>query len=111
VKTNNKLLLSAFEDSFPQHPLNVQELAPFPWAELRAVLDNYNMNNIQSMTWCQEEPENMGAWAYLDSRFRNLLGIQLRVVCQPPYGASAVGSPELHQLVSTTVIQECFNFK
>jgi len=91
--------------------IRIEELAPFPWAELRAVLDNYNMNNIQSMTWCQEEPENMGAWAYLDSRFRNLLGIQLRVVCQPPYGASAVGSPELHQLVSTTVIQECFNFK
>jgi 2-oxoglutarate dehydrogenase complex dehydrogenase (E1) component-like enzyme len=56
---------------------NLQELVPFPWGELRSVLDSYHMNNIQTMTWCQEEPENMGAWHYVDSRFRNLLGIQV----------------------------------
>jgi hypothetical protein len=56
---------------------DLQELVPFPWGELRSVLDSYHMNNIQTMTWCQEEPENMGAWHYVDSRFRNLLGIQV----------------------------------
>ena len=43
--------------------VRVEELYPWPDAELAAVLASYA--NATSVTWVQEEPANMGAWSFV----------------------------------------------
>ena len=55
------------------------------------VLAKYKAKNV---IWAQEEPENMGAWAFMAMNYKegNLIGI-----CRPASAASAEGSKKLHE--------------
>lgn len=49
----------------------VEQLHPFPWAQLKENLDSYP--NARNVVWCQEEPLNAGAWIYTQPRIETLL--------------------------------------
>ncbi|KAE8144831.1 thiamine diphosphate-binding protein [Aspergillus avenaceus] len=49
----------------------VEQLHPFPWAQLKENLDSYP--NARNIVWCQEEPLNAGAWSYTQPRIETLL--------------------------------------
>jgi 2-oxoglutarate dehydrogenase E1 component len=49
----------------------VEQLHPFPWAQLKENLDSYP--NAKDIVWCQEEPLNAGAWSYAQPRIETLL--------------------------------------
>ena len=42
--------------------VRIEELSPFPYSEVKAVLRKYGDSEI---VWAQEEPENQGAWSYV----------------------------------------------
>jgi 2-oxoglutarate dehydrogenase E1 component len=46
--------------------VRVERLYPFP-AELAEVLARYSPS--AELVWCQEEPQNMGAWRFVRERF------------------------------------------
>jgi 2-oxoglutarate dehydrogenase E1 component len=50
--------------------LRLEQLYPFPEKTLRRELAPYRNAEL---VWCQEEPENMGAWNFLDRRLEALL--------------------------------------
>ena len=43
--------------------IRIEQIYPFPWLELEAVLKSYT--NIEAVVWAQEEPMNQGAWGYV----------------------------------------------
>ena len=43
--------------------VRVESLYPFPQEELAKILAGYP--NLRELVWTQEEPENMGAWAFV----------------------------------------------
>lgn len=49
----------------------VEQLNPFPWAQLKENLDTYS--NAKNIVWCQEEPLNAGAWSFVQPRLETLL--------------------------------------
>jgi 2-oxoglutarate dehydrogenase E1 component len=49
----------------------VEQLNPFPWAQLRDNLDQYP--NAKTIVWCQEEPLNAGPWSFVQPRIETLL--------------------------------------
>ena len=49
----------------------IEQLNPFPWAQLRENLDMYP--NAKNIVWCQEEPLNAGAWSFTQPRIETLL--------------------------------------
>lgn len=51
------------------HVLRVEELYPFPKEEITAILERFP--NVTEVIWLQEEPQNMGAWTYMDPRLRD----------------------------------------
>ena len=51
--------------------IRLEQLYPFPKAELLEVLSRYN--NVQEITWCQEEPRNQGAWFQIRHRIEDAL--------------------------------------
>ncbi len=71
--------------------VRVEQLYPFPERSLPVALAPYV--NAQ-VVWCQEEPENMGAWTYIDRRLERLLGGLDIAARRPAYvGRTEAASP------------------
>lgn len=51
--------------------VRVEELSPFPRTEIRDILQKYS--SAQSVVWAQEEPQNMGAWTFVQPRIEEAL--------------------------------------
>ncbi len=51
--------------------VRVEQMYPFPAAEIKAELAKYP--NATEVVWCQEEPQNMGAWTFMDRRLEAVL--------------------------------------
>ena len=50
--------------------MRIEQLYPFPYETLTESIKNFNHCEI---IWCQEEPKNMGAWGFINSRVNNIL--------------------------------------
>ena len=52
--------------------VRVEQLYPFPRADIQNILDRYP--EAEEVVWCQEEPRNQGTWFFMLSR-RHLAGM------------------------------------
>ncbi|WP_378148614.1 multifunctional oxoglutarate decarboxylase/oxoglutarate dehydrogenase thiamine pyrophosphate-binding subunit/dihydrolipoyllysine-residue succinyltransferase subunit [Cnuibacter sp. UC19_7] len=74
--------------------VRVEQFYPLPLEELRAVADSYP--NAQ-LRWVQDEPENQGAWPFIQSSLTpHLGGRALSVVSRPASASPAAGSAKRH---------------
>ncbi|KEG13589.1 2-oxoglutarate dehydrogenase subunit [Trypanosoma grayi] len=54
--------------------VKLEQLSPFPWEQVADVLEKYHGRNPNvQFAWMQEEPKNMGSWAYMRPRFQRLM--------------------------------------
>lgn len=76
--------------------IRIEQLYPFPDREFVAELSKYP--NIREWIWCQEEPENQGAWHQIKHRFIGHLEGQatLTYAGRPMCPAPAVGQFHRH---------------
>ena len=76
--------------------VRVEELYPFPSDEYAAVLRKYA--SAKEVVWCQEEPQNQGAWYQIRHRLQEKLGSKraLLYAGRPGAAAPAAGIHELH---------------
>jgi 2-oxoglutarate dehydrogenase E1 component len=79
--------------------IRIEQLYPFPISRLAQRLENYPHAEV---VWCQEEPENMGAWHFADRRIERSLGtVDVRAkrpvyVGRPESASPATGSARNH---------------
>jgi 2-oxoglutarate dehydrogenase E1 component len=52
-------------------------LYPFPENHARELIEGHP--NLQEIVWIQEEPQNIGAWTFMEPRLRELVGDELPV--------------------------------
>jgi len=71
--------------------VRVEQLYPFPFDTLSKLLQRYRNAEI---IWCQEEPQNMGAWNFVDRRLEQVLA-RLDVAAKRPRfaGRAEAASP------------------
>jgi 2-oxoglutarate dehydrogenase E1 component len=76
--------------------VRVEQLYPFPSEEYQAVLGRYP--NATELIWCQEEPQNQGAWHQIRHRLEELAGprLPLYYAGRGAMAAPATGSAKLH---------------
>ena len=83
--------------------VRVEQLYPWPKAEIRATLERYPA--AKDIVWAQEEPANMGAWTFVSGRVPELAaGRSVTCVARPPSGSPATGSHALHELEQRDVL-------
>jgi 2-oxoglutarate dehydrogenase E1 component len=89
--------------------IRVEELYPFPDAVLRRVLDGYP--SLREVVWLQEEPQNMGAWTFMEPRLRGMLGdrLRLRYAGRAPAASPAVGSETMHNIEQAAILADALN--
>jgi 2-oxoglutarate decarboxylase len=90
--------------------VRVEQLYPFPGSEVAAELERYASAEV---VWAQEEPENMGAWTFLQSRLLKLLGgaRPVRYVGRAAGAGTATGSHAVHQLEQKRIVKTALSIE
>jgi len=82
-----------------------EQLYPFPRQEYAALLARYP--NATELVWCQEEPQNQGAWYQIRNRLQDIAGAA-RPVCyagRASASAPATGLPRMHESEQRELVQ------
>ncbi|MFQ3209892.1 MAG: 2-oxoglutarate dehydrogenase E1 component [Colwellia sp.] len=76
--------------------VRIEQLYPFPEQELQVVLKEYQ--HVKQFVWCQEEPQNQGAWYCSQHNFRAAIpeGTHLTYAGRKASAAPAAGYMSLH---------------
>lgn len=77
--------------------VRVEQLYPFPAEEYAAIIKKYS--HAKEVVWCQEEPQNQGAWYQIRHRLQESLSKdhQLLYAGRAPAAAPATGIAQMHQ--------------
>jgi len=88
--------------------IRIEQLYPFPVAELHEILSRYP--NVKQVLWVQEEPENMGAWHFVDDIVWGIKskGFDWRHVARFESGSPATGSKMIHDQELVELLDETF---
>lgn len=84
----------------------IEQLYPFPQDDFARLLAGYP--NLKELVWCQEEPENQGAWHQIKHRFAPAQerGIALAYAGRPAAAAPAVGQFNRHLIGQKKLVDE-----
>jgi 2-oxoglutarate dehydrogenase E1 component len=76
--------------------LRLEQLYPFPWRLLRQELARYPA--VREFVWCQEEPQNQGAWYATRHKLEEVIGDEnkLAYTGREALSAPAVGYARVH---------------
>lgn len=86
--------------------IRIEQLYPFPEDAVTRELKRYS--KAQEVVWCQEEPENQGAWYQIQHRIRASLskGQTLQYAGREASASPAVGSAGLHHEQQKALVQQ-----
>ncbi|WDE10315.1 2-oxoglutarate dehydrogenase E1 component [Thalassomonas haliotis] len=86
--------------------IRIEQLYPFPEKELQAVLEDYQ--HVKQFVWCQEEPQNQGAWYCSQHHFRAAIpaGTYLTYTGRKASAAPAVGYMSVHVKEQQALVNE-----
>jgi 2-oxoglutarate dehydrogenase E1 component len=104
------LISSDYREQNPEVAIiRVEQLYPFPEVDLKTALDRYP--NLEEVIWVQEEPENMGAWWFMQSRLGRLIAGRwpLRYVGRTTSSSPAEGSSAWFTANQSQLIQQAFD--
>jgi 2-oxoglutarate dehydrogenase E1 component len=89
--------------------IRLEQLYPFPKEEFSKIIIRYP--NVEEYIWCQEEPQNQGAWDQIKHRFHDLIqsGRHFNYVGRPTAAAPAVGYRPIHLQQQKTLIDEALS--
>ncbi len=73
--------------------VRIELLYPFPQSQLRMVVKRFKQ--VQRCFWVQEEPENMGAWRFVQARLEAVVGKPLTYIGRRESPTPATGFPHV----------------
>ncbi|CAM2009872.1 2-oxoglutarate dehydrogenase E1 component [Acanthopleuribacter pedis] len=81
----------------------IEQLYPLKEADLLALAEQYA--DLEDIVWLQEEPQNMGAWSFIEPRLRGLFAeLPIRYVGREAAASPAVGSSRVHRQQQEAII-------
>ena len=82
--------------------MRLEQLYPFPGEEYQAILNRYA--NLREVVWCQEEPQNQGAWYQIRHRLQEFVGRPVLYAGRAPAAAPATGIGKIHELEQQALV-------
>ncbi|MGO4889494.1 2-oxoglutarate dehydrogenase E1 component [Anaerobacillus sp. MEB173] len=91
------------------HMMRLEQLYPFPRQELEEKLRQYS--NVKEVVWVQEEPQNMGAWSFVEPRIRELLSdhITIHYIGRPSRSSPATGESTAHKAEQERIVNKALS--
>ncbi len=92
----------------PVAVVRIEQLYPLPIEQMLAILAKYA--NAKELRWLQEEPENMGAWHFIEHNVWRIKdqGYDLRRTARVESGSPATGSKAIHDQEHDELIEAIF---
>ena len=87
--------------------LRVEQLYPFNDTMVKALVSQFP--NVKKFVWCQEEPQNMGAWTFIAPRLMNALSSHIRYAGRRAASSPATGAKASHKRGQMQLVEEAFN--
>ncbi|MBS1792219.1 MAG: multifunctional oxoglutarate decarboxylase/oxoglutarate dehydrogenase thiamine pyrophosphate-binding subunit/dihydrolipoyllysine-residue succinyltransferase subunit [Acidobacteria bacterium] len=85
--------------------LRLEQFYPFPKSRLAELFASYP--NATELFWTQEEPRNMGGWAFVRERLEEIRGaLKLRYVGRAASASPATGSYSIHHLEQEKIVRD-----
>ncbi|QTH64078.1 2-oxoglutarate dehydrogenase E1 component [Psychrosphaera ytuae] len=91
--------------------VRVEQLYPFPHAEMDKVIEKYK--HVKDFVWCQEEPQNQGAWYCSQHHFWNSIptGANLTYAGRKASASPAVGYASVHAKEQQALVNDALTIK
>ncbi len=91
--------------------IRIEQLYPFPEADMAKILQDYQ--HVKEFVWCQEEPQNQGAWYCSQHHFRNVIpeGSQLQYVGRQASSSPAVGYLAVHNQQQKELVHQALGLE
>ncbi|MEX1119349.1 MAG: 2-oxoglutarate dehydrogenase E1 component [Terrimicrobiaceae bacterium] len=86
--------------------IRIEQLYPLHVEKVRRVCAPYL--NAKKHVWCQEEPENMGAWTFILPRLLNLFPGYIHYAGRPASASTATGSMHVHLAQQAALVKQAF---
>jgi 2-oxoglutarate dehydrogenase E1 component len=88
--------------------IRVEQLYPLHYELVKKITSRYP-RALKKWIWCQEEPENMGAWNYIRHRLEELSNHPLRYAGRERSSSPAAGSKAIHLLEQAKLVEDAFS--
>lgn len=86
--------------------IRVEQIYPLYGEKLTRIVKRYP--NAQRYVWCQEEPENMGAWNFIAPKIAGLVGSLIGYAGRPESASTAAGSLGTHKAQQAALVKQAF---
>ena len=83
--------------------IRIEQLYPFPDLQLDDTLKTFNNPEV---LWVQEEPSNMGYWAFV---LRTYNTCNMRIIARKPSASPATGYAKMHEAEQREIVETAFN--
>lgn len=89
--------------------VRVEQLYPFPYKDMADAISEYG--HVKDFVWCQEEPQNQGAWYCSQHHFREAIpeGASLTYAGRSASAAPAVGYMSVHVKEQQALVADALN--
>jgi 2-oxoglutarate dehydrogenase E1 component len=86
--------------------IRIEQLYPLAEKKLREMLKPFPKS--AKFVWCQEEPENMGAWTFIEPRLRTIFCSEIAYAGRDASASPAVGALARHKREQARLVAEAF---
>lgn len=89
--------------------IRLEQYYPFPDRDVRELLKEYS--HVDDIVWCQEEPQNMGAWTFVFHRITQELqdNQSLQYVGRQASASPAAGQAKIHKAEQNKLVNEALH--
>ena len=87
--------------------IRIEQLYPLAEKRLREMLKAFPKG--AKLVWCQEEPQNMGAWTFIEPRLRTLFCAEIAYAGREASASPAVGSLVRHKREQARLVADAFS--
>src|SRR5881275_724406 len=88
--------------------MRIEQLYPLAEKRLREMLKPFPKN--AKFVWCQEEPQNMGAWTFVEPRLRTIFCTEIAYAGREASASPAVGALARHKREQARLVADAFSF-
>jgi 2-oxoglutarate dehydrogenase E1 component len=86
--------------------IRVEQLYPLHETKLKSMMKAFP--KTIGIVWCQEEPENMAAWSFIEPRLRKLFAREIAYAGRDASASPAVGSLARHKREQACLVADAF---
>jgi 2-oxoglutarate dehydrogenase E1 component len=87
--------------------IRIEQLYPLHEKKLKSMVNAFS--KAARLVWCQEEPQNMGAWTFMEPRLRKMFGRDITYAGRDASASPAVGSLARHKREQAALVRDAFS--